>query len=106
VTLILSWVDEREIIRKEEKKKIFLLIDRRSARVFFCVLLIADFSRSSSLEGISSAKSEKIIEIPIRGEREREERFSFQWKIVKFFSELIEFSFTVLVHFFVEEIKI
>ena len=71
-----SWVDEREIIRKEErKKKTFLLIDRRSARSIFCMLLIADFSRSSSLEGVSSAK--KIIEEKNPPAEREEKEFSF-----------------------------
>lgn len=39
MTLILSWVEERELNRKEEKNS---LIDRRSARSIICVLMIAD----------------------------------------------------------------
>lgn len=60
--------------KKEKKRFFFLLIDRRSARSIFCVLLIADFSRSSSLEGISSANHPKIISKEKLSERERERR--------------------------------
>lgn len=69
-----------------ERRKKFLLIDRRSAE-YFRVLLIAYFSRSSSLEGISSAKTNQSKEN--RGEKSKKKKiFSENFELFELFSVL------------------
>lgn len=76
------WAGWTNVKSFEKKKRNFLLIDRRSnARSIFCVLMIADFSRSSSLEGISSAKNNRRK----KREREKKKDFHFSGKLWNFF---------------------
>lgn len=78
VTLILSWVDKREIIRKEErtkKKNVCSLIG--AARSIFCVLLIV------LLQSIVESRRKIKCEIKIIREKKSGRR-DFQWKLWNF----------------------